>query len=192
MRIAAVALLLLLASDKPAWKWTDEERVAARLDPQHLKERREAHSVEVEIPLDRLSPYMINGARNPELFLPGEVMAMLLSSFGDDGVLRESDRGHLQESIESFGWNADDFWSDLRLAATDYLHRTQQDDPSKKRTPEQSRALCAARIRALHTMREKYERFDGFLYRVIASRSVTGSEREENAEWLLWLNGGCQ
>lgn len=193
LRAACVVLLLLpviaSAADKPAWEWTDAERIAARLDPRNLEARVRANAA--ADPEATGLAFVIDGSRDPALFLPAEVMDMLLASFSFDGnALGEPDRIHLQAPIESFGWDPGVFWSDVRLAANEYF-AAMQEQRSSKATDAISRKICSSRIKALRTIREKYERFDEFLYRVIAPRSTLGGSRAENEESLRWRNGAC-
>lgn len=135
--------------------------------------------------------FLIDGRENPELFLPTELMAYLLSSFSDEGSSRETLRASYEPSLASFGWEPRSFWADLERSAGDYFALTAQNDGAH-RSKERSRRICTVRAAALDKMRSKYPRFDEFLYRVEAPRNVAASDQILSADWLLWVEGGCR
>jgi len=55
-----------------------------------------------------------------------------------------------------------------------------------------SRQLCALRATILADMRQKYPRFDEFLYVAVAPRGTYFSDDVRPASWLRWLEGGCK
>lgn len=81
---------------KPAWKWTVEERLAARFDPEAVEAQMAARKAEEAefrkqnpegLPLDELLAQMtgpepvtitLDGSKTPELYLPGELFWVLI------------------------------------------------------------------------------------------------------------------
>jgi hypothetical protein len=192
LTVFAIALAgPLTATDRPAWLLTAEERVALRYDGRKAAERR-------RIAATRAAPGMpppelvIDGSANPELFLPSELMAFLLSS--TVGAHADPQRSQLRalygESLETFGWDAETFWSDFERSATTFIALTANDDEA--RPPDRSRLICASRAASLTAMRARYPRFDEFLYRAVAPHNQLSSERPPEAEWLLWVESGCR
>src|SRR6266567_7035872 len=71
---------------KAPWLWTTEERIARRVDADQRRAR-----LQRELPsIRQVAPgwYPVNGALEPELFLPGELLSELLR--GADGADRRA------------------------------------------------------------------------------------------------------
>lgn len=194
LRLSLAATLLILsvpvtAGDRPAWSMSNEERLALRFDEHASAERVQAHVSAMA--LDAARPqFVIDGARNPELFLPGELMSFLLAGYAGDSESIEAARRKHAGTLQELEWSAGRFWADLNLAASEYRQLTRQGSTSR-RSDAASRRICSARISALKRMREKYERFDEFLYRAIAAETVIASDRPATRDWVLWLERGC-
>jgi hypothetical protein len=143
MRPILRALVLLLAATtaaaKQPWEWTDEDRIAERLNPVSIRERASKEATE---PFGVAPPRMpvVNGSRrsvtsnassdvpmvivgrwNPELFLAIELFPNLMrDAFAEDPAARARARGRLNESIPA-GIAPEEFWSRLEVAASDFI-----------------------------------------------------------------------
>jgi hypothetical protein len=87
MRVGFLSFLTLfafaeMAQEQPAWRLSTTERIARRLDPQRVAQQSRDASNRRD-GAKRLPRFIINGGENPELFLPTELMAFLLSDFGE-------------------------------------------------------------------------------------------------------------
>lgn len=190
----AVFLLLLAVSaaaaqTKDPWKLPLEERIARRMEHQRAAMTRRA-GPGTNTP--SRPQFSIDGTKNPELFLPNELMASFLNTTdGEHEADRAAARLSFREAIQSFGWRESHFWRDLDSSAADF-RRLARSAESDKGDVNWQKDACASRARALRAMRTLYPRFDEFLYRAVAPRRAIASDRLEDPEWLLWLDGGCQ
>lgn len=163
---------------------TVEERLAERLDPARIAERAREHRLRhpqiaafersthaAERP-EGVITYVIDGRRNPELFLPHELFSSLLTGVRLREPLRTKQRGFFRESIRRFGFEDELFWRELERAAADLtsMLETKRVDAS----PDEG---CRQRHRALQTAREIFgrQRFDRFLYEVVAPAAQQSS-----------------
>jgi hypothetical protein len=173
-----------------AWKWTLEQRIATRLDPAGLDERRRVAALNnSDGPVTNPAQLVIEGSRNPELFLPHELMSFLITDVmlpGDD-----RHRATYDPVLADFNWEPATFWNDVRSAAADYL-RLQDQVPGRGRSKSVSEQLCGLRAAALAEMRRKYPRFDEFLYVAVAPRKNLSAGDVPSAQWLFWLEAGCK
>lgn len=192
MRVLISVVLLffalsMVAADRNPWELTLEERLALRVDPHAAAARLRVHADDAGVEVGRPPQFVIDGAHNPELFLPGELMSFLLS----EDETRRPALVRYQTVLESLHWDPAKFWSDLDAAASDYT-TLMRDTLESPRSEAVSRQLCATRILALTRMRQKYERFDEFLYRAVASAATVVGDRPATRDWLLWLERGCE
>src|SRR5687767_2852133 len=110
--VACLLVFLALHSDaypfqaRNAWEWNDDERLARRFDPAAIRER--AYSERRDSNTGRAIgaqtkdgelPNVVNGQRNPELFLPHELFAQLVMTALIDGNRAET-RQRLTPLIE--------------------------------------------------------------------------------------------
>jgi hypothetical protein len=219
MRVVVLTLALLLSfavhgadgPQKPPWRWTTEERLALRLDPQSIQARA-AHD-------DRLndSPrrngdaprFVIDGARDPQLFLPWELFENLTGSLREDSL---RDRQRLSTAITKFGWKDAEFWPTLATLTAAYrtrhagllnLMQAMQEMPPAERRDAEARleseniALCGLRADALVQARAHFgeEAFQRFLYEAVAPQiliSSGGRADEGERRRLLYVEGGCR
>ncbi|HEY4640044.1 MAG TPA: hypothetical protein VII75_01750 [Thermoanaerobaculia bacterium] len=195
LRFALLALLALAASgqEKPlpkateAWKWTIEQRIAARLDPGGMAERRHAHIARNgDGPDYNPAVFIIEGEVNPELFMPYELMTFLIV---DSDPRYPTGRISYGPIFPQFGWDQETFWNDVRSMGAGYIE-LQEKNP--RPTDDVSRQLCAMRATLLDEMRRKYPRFDEFLYVAVATHGTFSSVDVLQANWLRWVAGGCK
>jgi hypothetical protein len=168
--LCVVPVAAFAASPKPE-EWDVERRLAERFDPVKNGERMAAELVKNPNAAPRPeenSPdarhYVIDGARNPELFLPHELFEGLLTAFQPDEFMQDAQRELYGRLLGEFGWDAEMFWPTLEQLSADYLqlrYRTESADPT---------ARCRARFEALQQARKAFgmKEFDAFLYRAIA------------------------
>lgn len=169
-----------------AWKWTIDQRIAARFDPAGMAERRHVHMLHSGNPDYEPPVFVIDGEVNPELFLPHELMTFLIV---DSDPRFPRGRARYEPFFSRFAWEPEKFWTDVRTFAGDYIRLQQQ---NARPTDDQSRQLCALRATALAELRQKYSRFDEFLYVAVAPRGTYSSANVASASWLTWLEGGCK
>lgn len=189
--VAAVALVSTLAlsaaaQEPPPWTLTIPERIQARLDPKRIAMRADAAKGTPHV------GFVLDGSRNPELFLPSELMSFFLSDLiTGTPEHRRKDRRSYDRAFQQLGWSSAAFWSDVEVASAEYL-RLEQEGGEQHRSAELSRRICAERVAVLNTLRSKYPRFDEFLYGTFAPRQSTVSAQPLSAERLLWIEEGCR
>jgi hypothetical protein len=183
---------------KTAWEWTDDERIAMRLDPAAIAQRVSAHQLQMasrsgtgRIASEQTSEapgFVIDGNANPELFLRFELYEALLNSIdpsvGDERERRIS-REHYARQLQTLGFDVQTFWPDLTRIATPYFAARADRDVTARRADSSSgeerrrlRAqlektpveLCRMRFNTLNAARTRFgsERFDEFLYTAVA------------------------
>ena len=176
--LAYIALFPILtsASERLPWQLPTDERLARRFE--RLSGPGVAHA--------------IVGSDTPELFLPGELMALFLTNvMAADQTAAARARESYRHSLAIFTWDAGKFWRDVDDAAAEY-HRLTSVITGEAGTADLSRRVCASRVAALTELRRRYSRFDEFLYRTVAPRSGLTIDRSLSREWLSWLEGGCK
>lgn len=209
MNAFAPILLVLLASvpavaevpSKPAWKWTFEERIAKRLDPDAIRERTNANErdlVDFRASVG-VAPmpvrFVIEGRRDPALLMPFELFGSILEGL-DDQPGSGARRVYRRPIIES-GWEEETFWRILRDATAEMM-KTQRERLALKDGDGYALNVkeCGSRAEALQVVREQLgaERFDRFLYEKVAPNVGIGSDFPlANEEWRLrWVEGGCR
>jgi hypothetical protein len=119
-------------SGKPAWKWSVEERLSRRFDPDAIKERAAKERAENE-EIKKRAPELvaggepsredvdsITGSETPELFLPWELFNHLLErGFSLEEEPSESRRS-IDERAAALGFGRD-FWPRLENVASPFL-----------------------------------------------------------------------
>ena len=203
---------------KEAWQWTDDERIAARLDPVKIRERAAAHAARSFKRLGVLSSlavgsgeqvsFRIDGAENPELFLPFELFGQLLRGvdWNAPSIDRDVERAILAPKIKSFGYEPDRFWTALGSVAKRYFevrdgtqasasnHARAEATQSPSGPIDAHIVLCRERQTALTAARAYFgrEKFDRFLYEVVAPTLSSSSRAPDGAQGLRYMAGGCQ
>jgi hypothetical protein len=218
MRIVPALVLTLVSlrteaqPAKAAWQWTDEERVASRIDAASAASRVNEARAQTEpgrIHSDVWNtprPFdIIAGARHPELFLPYEVFQSLL-----DGALRVDDataagtRKTLDPFIHALGLPGD-FWQTVRRQSAPFLSSLQAeldvrglmfrgDAKAAQRLPALHELTCRTRADALEGLRRTFgrETFDRFLYEAFAPNMGSTWLSVPDAETLRREAGGCR
>ena len=209
-------------SQKPAWKWSLDERIDQRFDSHFRKARAEqaAEASKRRNSFDQFQDpffdtaksgrsdiYSIDGQQTPELLLPFELFNSLLGSCcspGGEGMA--SPRRRIEEGATALGFGSD-FWDRLEKAAAPLLSLEREDfrramaDRSGSK-PEielkmasQEIRLCRARANALAAAKAEFgeEPFLRLLYEVIApSMSIDYIDKEGLPNHLRYIQGGCK
>lgn len=196
---------------KRVWEWTAEERLAKRFEPVAAAARRVAAMQEGRDINDPRANVIV-GSRNPELFLPSELMDLLSPAFDSDAGVRAKKRDETDRRVKSLGLPPD-FWErledvaqpffaansnlrrlnlELRSATTDFA-REQQIHSELFRI---NASLCRERADALASARKEFGPlvFDRFLYQTIAPDAsvIVTSSGGSGADSLLWVEEGCR
>src|SRR4051812_35141452 len=122
-----------LTHAKPVWDWTLDERLAERLDRGHNQERilayrpatgaihSQALLADERIDAKPQFEYIVDGHRNPGLFLPHELFDMLLSGLNPDDSLRIRQLEYYRTALHSLGYDDTAFWNALASVTGKYL-----------------------------------------------------------------------
>ncbi|HYU31471.1 MAG TPA: hypothetical protein VEW48_04860 [Thermoanaerobaculia bacterium] len=192
---------------KPAWKWSLEERLAKRFDPDEMEAR--AASVEArsrtrfpglpEVDLHQIPerPY-INGGDTPELFTPMELFISLIErGFPADGRDQREGRQTIEARAAALGFGAD-FWNRLGRLASPFLELRREDRrlgmteqrgaPVSRPEPE---VICALRADALAAARREFR--DGPFLRLLYEAVAPGvSVPAFDEPTIRYWEGGCR
>jgi len=218
----AHVLLLALALASPAmaqstrkpWALTLEERIALRTNAESAQERvrsdvhAQASSAKTS---SQKHPFIdsFDGKTHPELFLPHEVFDELIKVVFS-GTPRECQtiQDSFMADVKRHGLPSD-FWRRLQSLSTIYVadlsdaHRIgvgmQRVAGRQRERAEETLAfkhtdLCRSRADALAASRKEFgrERFDRFLYDVIAVNMFYAADRLPYADLLLKAEEGCR
>jgi hypothetical protein len=182
---------------KPAWKWSVDERLAARFDPEAMAAREaERQAKETELRKSWADPLseekartteapsvqeVIYGSKTPELFLPVELFGMLLESGflpKEGGEHLQQSRGWIEERAAALGFGRD-FWDRLEETATPYLKLLRKEDRQHpviqaEDYGEDRTRLCRARAHALEAAQTEFgeESFLHLLYEAVAPNAA--------------------
>jgi hypothetical protein len=159
------------------------QRTAARQSMSHAN----AMSANVQ----QRTALVIDGSQTPELFMPSELMAMLLDTYSLPSASRSAARQQYHAAIVSFHWNEGAFWKDIDAAAAGYFQAALANQ-GKARSTNASKAICGQRATILEQMRKRYANFDRFLYGDFAARQTLSTSEDQSESWLVWMNGGCR
>jgi len=195
------------AKKKPAWEWTLEERIAALTNPELARMRLGERRQRVQS-TSTASPWVdsYDGKTHPELFLPHEVFEQLISmAFVADARITQGMREGFMPEVTRHGLPRD-FWSRLETITTIYVadERALRDlhESRDKQNPAQYERMrnlkykdeCRTRADALAAARQAFgrERFDRFLYEVIAVSMFTATDLLPDGARLRDAEEGCR
>lgn len=197
---------------KEPWRWTDEERLAARFAPGSAAIRFGQASARATLAGSGAVMDYVEGSTHPALFLRWELFDQLLRRcFASNAGFRTAERAGVASRVDSLRIT-DETWLAIENASGDYLARLrkqwafleQLDDPHANRARivsqiEQLQAgQCARRLSALDavTTRLGSDPLDRLLYQGIAPGSFTLSSTTDpdpsTAETLLRVARGCK
>lgn len=197
------ATSVLAQIGKMPWQWNDDERLTARFDAQAIAARNAAYmksrsrATTLEHPVGQGLRYVIDGRRNPELFLRHELLDHLLRGLGSNERANQQYREPLTPFLVAAGLNPGSFWTELSHVGQPYLALAQRIDAQHRgRTGAEEKAICAARVDMLAAAEKRFgrERFDRFLYTAIAP-SIIHTESTTYPDALGRLRqeaGGCK
>ncbi len=191
---------------KPAWRWSVDERVAARFDPALRQKRAAAHGrpSAAADPLGGTQTDVIHGADTPALFLEWELFDKLVETgFPEYNGARGASRQELMAKAAALGFGAD-LWTRLERVAAPYL-RTRRQDMQQGRLEAQAQTdpaasmrnpieLCRKRSEALAAAKVEFgeEQLLRLLYEVIAPQLNRAYVVHEGlAEELKLIEEGC-
>jgi hypothetical protein len=210
IRSVSVALLILAAlsasaqqAPRKAWDIADEERIARRVDPASIR----ARAADAK---DADSAYsVIDGKRNPELYLPWELYADAVQQYlAAPDEWAATQRARANDVLRIFT-DPIEFWPRFEEASAPYATLIRRERIGLERAstaPANERAAmiqklkaeqspqCAARAETLAAVEKALgrETLYTFLYEVVAvtGRSITNGP--EQAQQLRFVAGGCR
>lgn len=214
--LAVIATLPLIAqSPKEPWTLTLEERIALRTNPELARERVRRDSGRrvqtFSTPSSERSPTVdaFDGKTHPELFLPHQVFDELvnLAFLGTPQMGQGVRKGRMPE-VKRHGLPPD-FWERLQSVSAIFiadswaerdigqgLHKLS--GRARKRVEEaltlRQTDVCRSRADALAAARNEFgrERFDRFLYEVVAVHMFSVADRLPDPELFRQAAEGCR
>lgn len=208
----AAAFVTMAQSPGEPWALTVEERIALRTNPDLARERvrggrriQASSSASVSTPLADA----FDGRSHPELFLPHQVFDELIKlAYTGDVRTSQLVRDGLTPDVRQHGLPAD-FWERLRATSSVYVADVhaqrdlnasirQQQGTARKRAQQalalKQRDACRSRATAFAAARAQFgrERFDRFLYEVIAVKMFSMADKLPDAALLRQAEEGCR
>ncbi|MFL6232499.1 MAG: hypothetical protein ACJ76N_05140 [Thermoanaerobaculia bacterium] len=158
---------------KPAWRWSVDERLAKRFDPESMKARAEARAAKLKdfekrfpAPANDLfagelknqqNVDTIEGETNPELFLTFELFDQLLvMGFPPHSMNQKESRRLIEERAVALGFGQD-LWDRLERAAAPFLKLQRREEQLARNglLPPRSEDGTKMSPEALHWCRER-------------------------------------
>jgi hypothetical protein len=173
---------LVLAQVPAPWALSLAERAAKRAAAESRARQGKTEIASVN------GRFRIDGGVTPELFFPFELFTQLVPQAAGTTTASARVRASYAPQILSLGWQPDPFWRDVVVATQQYRELIQANPRPDTVT---SRKICLQRAEALRSLRRRYPRFDEFLYRAIAPRTV-GASSYPSEDTVIWIEGGCQ
>jgi len=184
---------------KPPWLWTLDERIAGCVDDaaRHARFLRELPSVRDAAP--GWSP--INGAVEPELFLPHELLGEFVRSTNIGTPHGVHVRPNYRPAIERAGGDYDPFWTAIDSAASDYLSLMKTSAEAQRAAhghanlSQLQEQICRAQAKMSQLLHDKLGTIalDQFLYTNVApSLHLWVRDASDTAQTLRQREGGCQ
>lgn len=218
--IALSALSGAAAEVKKPWEWSIDQRISERLEPAAITARLRAFSdakrTKVQPLISRVEGisdprFVIDGSRNPELFMPWELLERFLIATTTPSDYREKVRETYALAIIEAGWDIREFWRAVDIAAgpfmasrSDLMFDSQPSAQPNANTDSghergdvasRGRAFCAARANALDDLYRQLgePRFDEFLYTTVAPTLTVVADAEfMTANDLARIARGCR
>lgn len=178
-----------LPQQKTAAEWTLEQRIARRLDPDDVRRRLAVQPPRPAVAEGRSTAqpvFVIDGATDPELFLPWELMDHFLQMTRPDRLSAMAVRAGYKSDLAIRGWDEERFWAAIDALSTEYF-------AALNAALDGTHRLCGARSDALQAGRERYgDAFNEFLYATVAPKMTLQSAVPADAPTLRWVEGGCR
>ena len=191
--------------EKRAWEWSDQERIASRMDDVAAAARLRTHRASTtrgEL-VSATEPYdVIVGRRDAHLFLGAEVFDHLLSlAYADDARTREAYRESKDDQRSAVGLPSD-LWDQLAVITAAYRADRLQErsiataanrSTSKRGVKGLETLLCRDRAAALHEAETIFgPAFTRFLYEAVAPNMVEFVLRKPDTTFVRGATGECQ
>lgn len=213
MRVMLVLFVAFGVQAKEPWEWTVGERITARTDPAQIRRRvetaRQSGSAHAQAAVAARTADVLSGARNPELFLPTEIISNFVASAYavDDDVAKGFQQAAAIQAQEA--GLPTEFLTVFEREGAFYIEAAKQDralrdaadigvlDPisahAQLRVLEETE-LCPRRSALVERMRELYGvSFDRFLYAgIVVGMSRTYVGRSPAADELSRQMRGCR
>jgi hypothetical protein len=202
---------------KPAWEWSDDERLAARFDDAARLARVDAFvadrattgagvktlAASTARPVD-----VILGSQHPELLMPYEVLgAYLRAAYGKEDAVAATARNDARSKAAQLGLPSD-FLDVLEHESTSLIAILRQEVDLRLTTShltggelraqlsklkEYEAAECPLRMQTITRLRARYgKRFDEFLYSAIAPGVFEQFTEAQDPALLRANAGGCR
>lgn len=210
------SMLAAPKTERRAWEWPVEERIALRTDPaaasQRVSASRKGRRVEANQAQQQNIHDRFTGSTHPELFLPTEVFDELMKlAFLLKPLVNDSFRADMEPIVAGYGLPKD-FWERLRNLSAIYMADANRahDFPAVRKLAADStqreredfdrefnrnyELLCRSRVDALAKARQEFgaERFDRFLYGAIARNMFHTAFGPHDPQALRRLEAGCR
>jgi hypothetical protein len=164
--IALSAPVVAIASDvKRPWRWSDDERIAIRLDPQSMAERAAARE-------QRRA-----AAPNAKRTTPQPAFVIEAADPARTSREREIEHSIYEAGLHRYGYTPDEFWQTFGDVARRYYELRDRSRSAGVHGDSAHVELCRERIAVLNAARGRFgsERFNRLLYTVVAPvTSITG------------------
>ena len=194
------------ASPKPAWQWTVEERIKARVDPSSIAARldkrlkkaaRDGHKDEEAI-VAKLA-YVVDGTETPELLLPTELWdSLIATAFDSNPDISSHWRKVYRDRAVGISL-PEDFWDRLAVHVAAYRKAGEPLAAARERRDRPAveaawRELCHAHFETLRSARNEFgdEIFLRFLYQSAAYGLVVSDYKAADPEKLRLDEEGCR
>jgi len=191
-------------TERRAWEWTVDQRIALRTDPVAASERVSASRKSLKIGTNQANAQnardRFSGTTHPELFLPTEVFDELMKlAFLLKPRVNDAFRQEMAPIVAEYGLPKD-FWERLRNVSAIYIadanraHDLPERNDFDREFNRNYALLCRSRVDALTKARQEFgaERFDRFLYEAIARNMFNTSFGPEDAHALRQMEAGCR
>ena len=195
------------AHDSSPWQWSDQDRIAARLNDAAAALRVRAHrasgAAEGAGAAGSIEAYdVIVGNHDSHLFLPFEIFDNLISlAFADDPNARAAYRESKEDQRKELGLPGD-MWEQLESIVAPYRagrrqerHLAFSNPTAEVRTEQQTNArmLCRDRLAALGEAQTTFgPAFKRFLYVAIAPTMTQVVLRKPDSNFVKVANGECE
>jgi hypothetical protein len=190
------------------WRLTNRKRLELRFDPSEISRRRSAAAGTA--PVQSPEHLIIDGRKNPELFLPWELFNSLVGlCYTGDEETRTDFRVAIRRNLRSLEL-PEGFWEDLETVASEFITSRQAQSSLAESlaaaTPSEAQEIhlkikelqaldCARRFRSLNLAQDHFGEsfFLRFLYEGVAPEVALGtSTTTDRRDQLLFVQEGCQ
>lgn len=204
MRILLVTAVFVLTAgasagpmaDKAPWEWTDEERIAARLNPDLRQARVAAAKARSQAAASRVPHDVIDGHTDPALFFPIQLFESVMKhAFVNPNAGEDYRAWHRRHGVDA--GLPGDFWEQIAVVSTDYIDDLRRHHAALKAKDSSARKLgdvtCRSRAAAYRELRQRFGVvFDRFLYETIMPGMTATYVAPSTPAGLRREAGGCE